>query len=144
MAIVSQQRTNKFLWGDMVEDDDFDILLPPKQVIGPNQTGIKKVIEYKLNDEGKKVKTTTTLCVVKRALNKQAVERRSWLMFGDAAKKDADSCLTMRSTEDVILERIRAPGFKAEEAKPSGDTMSGAVLMVCRLCLVKGDRANWN
>uniref|UniRef100_A0A1J3G6R4 Eukaryotic translation initiation factor 3 subunit G N-terminal domain-containing protein n=1 Tax=Noccaea caerulescens TaxID=107243 RepID=A0A1J3G6R4_NOCCA len=60
-------------------------------------------------------------------------------MFGDAAKKDADSCLTMRSTEDVILERIRAPGFKAEEAKPSGDTMSGAVLMVCRLCLVKGD-----
>ncbi|CAA7026742.1 unnamed protein product [Microthlaspi erraticum] len=30
----------------------------------------------------------------------------------------------MRSTEDIILERIRAPGLKAEEAKPSRDAMS--------------------
>ncbi|XP_010452513.1 PREDICTED: eukaryotic translation initiation factor 3 subunit G-like [Camelina sativa] len=50
----------------------------------------------------------------------------------------------MRSTEDIILERIRAPGSKAEEATSSGDSMShlgkpGAVLMVCRLCHMKGD-----
>lgn len=90
----------------MGEDDDFDILLPPKQVIGPDQNGVKRVIEYKLNDEGQKGQNHDhSPCSVNRALNKHAVERRSWLKFGDA-----DSCLTMRSTEDVIFERIRAPG----------------------------------
>ncbi|PPS02633.1 hypothetical protein GOBAR_AA18030 [Gossypium barbadense] len=45
------------------EDDgeDLDFLLPPKQVIGPDENGIKKVIEYKFNDEGNKVKITMTI-----------------------------------------------------------------------------------
>lgn len=103
------QRSNNFRWGDMDDDEDLD-LLPPKQVIGPDQNGVKKVIEYKFNDEGKKVKITTTIRVQKRALNKRAVERRSWLKFGDASHEDDGSHLTIRSTEDIHLERIRGPG----------------------------------
>lgn len=110
MAIDSMQKTNKLRWGEIDEEDDFDFLLPPKQVIGPDQNGVKKVIEYKFNDEGKKVKIIITTRVQKRALTKQALERRSWIKFGDAAHEDASSFLTMRSTEDIILERIRPLG----------------------------------
>ncbi|EOA21275.1 hypothetical protein CARUB_v10001628mg [Capsella rubella] len=144
MGIDSMQKTNKLRWGEIDDEDDFGFLLPPKQVIGPDQNGVKKAIEYKFDDEGKKVKITTTTHVQKRAFTKQAVERRSWIKFGDAAHEDAGSYLTMRSTEDFILERIRAPGIKTEEATSSAESMShlgkpGTVLMVCRLCHMKGD-----
>ncbi|KAL9278583.1 putative transcription factor interactor and regulator CCHC(Zn) family [Arabidopsis thaliana] len=145
MAIDTIQKTKKLRWGEIDEEEgDYDFLLPPKQMISPDQNGVKKVIEYKFNEEDKKVKITTTTRVQKRALTKQAVERRSWNKFGDAAHEESSSYLTMRSTEDIILERIRAPGSNAEQSTVSGDSMSqlgkpGAVLMVCRLCQKKGD-----
>ncbi|KAI4297662.1 hypothetical protein L6164_037544 [Bauhinia variegata] len=51
----------------------------------------------------------------------------------------------MVSTEEILLERPRAPGSKAEEPKAAGDPLAqfqkggGAVLMVCRTCGKKGD-----
>lgn len=106
----------KLRWGELEEDDaeDLDFLLPPKQVIGPDENGIKKVIEYKFNDDGNKVKITTTTRVRKLAnarLSKRAVERRSWPKFGDAVREDVGSRLTMVSTEEIIIERPRAPGL---------------------------------
>ncbi|KAJ0244161.1 Eukaryotic translation initiation factor 3 subunit G [Hirschfeldia incana] len=147
MTIDSQQKTSKFRWGEMDEDDDLDFLLPPKQVIGPDENGLKTVIEYKFNEEGSKVKITTKSRVRKLAsarLSKRAMERRSWPKFGDAANEDAGSRLTMVSTEEILMERPRAPGSKADESKAAGDSLSqlskgGAVLMVCRTCGKKGD-----
>ncbi|XVF46591.1 hypothetical protein PTKIN_Ptkin03bG0039400 [Pterospermum kingtungense] len=148
MATGATQPT-KLRWGELEEDDaeDLDFLLPPKQVIGPDENGIKKVIEYKFNDEGNKVKITTTTRVRKLAnarLSKQAVERRSWPKFGDAVREDVGARLTMVSTEEILLERPRAPGSKVEETKAAGDPLAqlgkgGAVLMVCRTCGKKGD-----
>ncbi|EYU36998.1 hypothetical protein ABFS83_04G205700 [Erythranthe nasuta] len=136
----------KVRWGELEDDggEDLDFLLPPKQVIGPNESGIKKVIEYKFNDEGNKVKITTTTRIRKLAnarLSKRAIERRSWPKFADAVHEDVGSRLTMVSTEEIILERPRAPGTKQDEAKASGDSVfqAGAVLMVCRSCGKKGD-----
>ena len=112
---------NKVRWGELDEDDgeeDLDFLLPPKQVIGPDENGVKKVIQYKFNDEGKKVKITTTTRVRKLAkaqLSKRAVERRSWLKFGDAVHEDVGARLTMVSTEEILLERPRAPGLILSE-----------------------------
>ncbi|KDP44884.1 hypothetical protein JCGZ_01384 [Jatropha curcas] len=136
-------------WGELDEDDgeDLDFLLPPKQVIGPDENGIKKVIEYRFNDDGNKVKITTTTRVRKLAkarLSKSAVERRNWAKFGDAVHEDVGSRLTMVSTEEILLERPRAPGTKVEETKLPGDNLAqlgkaGAVLMVCRTCGKKGD-----
>ncbi|CAI9099303.1 OLC1v1036098C1 [Oldenlandia corymbosa var. corymbosa] len=133
-------------WWELDDDDgeDLDFLLPPKQVIGPDQNGIKKVIEYKFNEEGNKVKITTTTKVRKLAnarLSKRAVERRSWSKFGDAVHEDVGARLTMVSTEEILLERPRAPGSKQEESNAPGDLLpkGGAVLMVCRTCGKKGD-----
>ncbi|GAA0184917.1 hypothetical protein Leryth_005264 [Lithospermum erythrorhizon] len=136
-------------WGEMEDEEaeDLDFLLPPKQVVGPDENGIKKIIEYKFNDEGHKVKTTTTIRVRKLAearLSKRAIERRSWGKFGDAATQDAaGDNRTNVSTEEILLERPRPPGSKQEETKASGDpfqvSKAGGVLMVCRTCLRKGD-----
>ncbi|KAJ7980805.1 Eukaryotic translation initiation factor 3 subunit G [Quillaja saponaria] len=139
---------SKVRWGELEDDgEDLDFLLPPKQVIGPDANGIKKVIEYKFNEDGNKVKITTTTRTRKLAnarLSKRAIERRSWPKFGDAVHEDVGSRLTMVSTEEILLERPRAPGSKPEEAKVAGDPLSqmskgGAVLMVCRTCGKKGD-----
>lgn len=111
----SLNQTKPIRWGELDEDDgeDLDFLLPPKQVIGPDENGIKKVIEYKFNDDGNKVKITTATRVRKLAkarLSKRAVERRNWAKFGDAVHEDVGSRLTMVSTEEILLERPRAPG----------------------------------
>ncbi|XP_022765104.1 eukaryotic translation initiation factor 3 subunit G-like [Durio zibethinus] len=143
----NESKTSKLRWGELEEDDDLDFLLPPKEVIGPDENGIKKVIEYKFNEDGNKVKITTTTRVRKLAkarLNKRALERRHWEKFGDAVREDVGSRLTMVSTEEILLERPRAPGTKLEEIKVAGDSLSqlskgGAVLMVCRTCGKKGD-----
>ncbi|KAK6234254.1 hypothetical protein QUC31_006660 [Theobroma cacao] len=143
----NQSKPSKLRWGELEEDDDLDFLLPPKEVIGPDENGIKKVIEYKFNEEGNKVKITTTTRVRKLAkarLNKRALERRNWEKFGDAVREDVGSRLTMVSTEEILLERPRAPGTKPEEIKVAGDSLAqlskgGAVLMVCRACGKKGD-----
>lgn len=115
MALAAEQ-PGKLRWGELEEDDgeDLDFLLPPKQTTGPDENGIKKIIEYKFNDEGNKVKITTTTRVRKLArarLSKRAVERRSWPKFGDAVHEDVGARLTMVSTEEILLERPRAPGI---------------------------------
>ncbi|KAL5733999.1 hypothetical protein ACOSP7_031860 [Xanthoceras sorbifolium] len=150
MSVATQNPIQpKLRWGELDEDDgeDLDFLLPPKQVIGPDDNGVKNVIEYKFNDDGNKVKITTTTRIRKLAnarLSKRALERRNWAKFGDAVREDVGSRLTMVSTEEILLERPRAPGSKPEETKVAGDPLAqlgkgGAVLMVCRTCGKKGD-----
>ena len=52
--------TSKMRWGDTLDDEDF---LPPTTVTGPDAKGIKTMIEYKKNDKGDLVKTTTKMRV---------------------------------------------------------------------------------
>lgn len=113
--IQAQNKTN-FRWGEIDEDDaNLDFLLPPKQVIGPDENGIKKVIEYKFNEDGNKVRVTTTTRVrkiTKARVSKSAIERRSWAKFGDAENDDVEnSRLTMVSTEEILVERPTPPGI---------------------------------
>nr|GEV54659.1 eukaryotic translation initiation factor 3 subunit G-like [Tanacetum cinerariifolium] len=140
------ETTQKPRWGELdeEEDTDYNYLLPPKQIIGPDNNGIKKTIEYSFNDEGHKVKKTTTTRVRKLAnarLTQKALERRAWSKFGDAVHEDVGARLTMVSTEEIVFERPRAPGTKAEDSSSSDPlaAKSGAVLMVCRTCGKKGD-----
>ncbi|RWW84915.1 hypothetical protein BHE74_00006444 [Ensete ventricosum] len=104
----------KLRWGELEDDaEDLDFLLPPRVVVGPDENGVKKVIEYRFDDEGNKVRVTTTTRVrnlTRARLSKRALERRSWPKFGDAVQEDAGARLTMVSTEEILLERPRAPG----------------------------------
>jgi hypothetical protein len=51
------------------------------------------------------------------------MERRNWPKFGDAANEEAGSHLTMVSTEEILLERTRAPGkfSPSDDDDDSGD-----------------------
>ena len=84
---------SKLRWGDIDEDDgeSLDSLLPPREIIGPDENGVKKVT----------------------SLIKRAFERRAWSKFGDAVDEDVSARLTMVSTEEILLERPRAPGTLA-------------------------------
>ncbi|XP_010438145.1 PREDICTED: eukaryotic translation initiation factor 3 subunit G-like [Camelina sativa] len=147
------EKTNKVRWGEMEEDDEkLDFLLPPKQVIGPDKNGIKKVIKYFFTEDNKMAKVMTTIrvrkvivrtCVRMGARSKRIAERRTWAKFGDAVHDDDDtggSRLTTVSTEEILLERPKAlSGTKAEETKASPELgKPGAVLMICRNCGKKG------
>ncbi|WVZ86756.1 hypothetical protein U9M48_033492 [Paspalum notatum var. saurae] len=152
-AAVASQKEPKFRWGELEDEDgcggdvDLSHLLPTRVVVGPDADGLRKVIEYRFDDGGNKVKVTTTTrtrSLARARLSRSAVERRSWTKFGDASEcGDAGSHLTMVSTEEVHLERPRAPGKRADEPT-CGDpldmaTPKSTLLMVCRTCGKKGD-----
>ncbi|CAO2040411.1 unnamed protein product [Urochloa humidicola] len=146
-AVAMQKQHQTERWGDLLDDDDLDlgVLLPPPVVVGPDAKGIKKVIEYRIDDDGNKVRVTTTKRVRTVRRSKNAIERRSWAKFGDAAKEAAGSRLTMVSTEEIHFDRTNASGSKAEELSSKADSLvkgsdkGGGLLMVCRTCGKKGD-----
>ncbi|TKY49618.1 Eukaryotic translation initiation factor 3 subunit G-2 [Spatholobus suberectus] len=77
------------------------------EVIGSNKNSIKKVIEYKFDEDNNKVKITTIACTRKLAnarLSKRTVERSSWTKFGNTVHEDVSNHLTMVSTEEILLE----------------------------------------
>ncbi|KAF8689857.1 hypothetical protein HU200_041488 [Digitaria exilis] len=154
MAAVAMQRQQQHQrhterWGDLLDDDDGEldlgVLLPPPVVVGPDAKGIKKMIEYRIDGDGNKVKVTTTKRVRKVRRSRSAIERRAWPKFGDAASREAaGSQLTMVSTEEIFLDRIGATGSNAEELSTKADSLvkandKGGLLMVCRTCGKKGD-----
>lgn len=60
---------NIFRWGDAAEEDDgIEGVLPPTQVIGPDEKGVKIIIEWRKNDEGVRTKVTKTVRVKKQVL----------------------------------------------------------------------------
>ncbi|XVF04061.1 hypothetical protein REPUB_Repub05bG0048600 [Reevesia pubescens] len=139
----------KLSWADQMEhEENMDDLalspLPPRQVIGPDENGIKKVIEYKFNEAGNTVKVTSTFRVHKvvTKMSKGAIERRSWAKFGDAVDEEVGSKLTVVSTEEIFLERPRVKGVdetRAGEHALDQLGIRGGFLMLCRTCGKKGE-----
>ncbi|KAL6203322.1 hypothetical protein ACLB2K_027022 [Fragaria x ananassa] len=120
---ADEARPAKPRWGELDEEDgDLDFLLPPKEVIGPDENGVKRVIE--------KVKITTTVRTRKFArarLSKQAVERRSWVKFGDAAKENAEPWSPLKGS---ILSALRLLAAEPEPLAPKNN----ATKVKCRYC----------
>jgi len=130
-------------WGDAAEEDDgLEGVLPPTQVFGPDEKGVKIIIEWRKNEEGVRTKVTQTVRVKKQVkkLNPAAIRRRSLKKFGDAVGQNASENLTVVSTEEIFLERTRPAGSKAEPEKGTDlASLGNASLIVCRTCGKKGD-----
>ncbi|KAL5709466.1 hypothetical protein ACHQM5_020150 [Ranunculus cassubicifolius] len=141
MQTSTHKNPKSFQWADIGEDDNGEDL-PPSLTIGPDENGIKKIVEFKVNDKGQMVRVTTTTKlqkVAKARISKHAVERRSWSKFGDAAHEDVGSRLTVVSNEEIWIER---PGMQVDDTIKAKETLidpGKGTLMTCRVCGKKGE-----
>ena len=116
-------------WGDSLDDEDDDfgdvasqVILPPPSVSGPDENGVKTIVEYKRMEDGgdgqvvkvtKHVRETT----VQKKTYKVSKERRNWAKFGDAYGQDGAANITMQSKEETMLERVNVPDKSEADKK---------------------------
>jgi len=102
-------------WGD---DDDEDLHeetqvqqeLPKDEIIGPNEDGVKKIITYRVNDDGKHEKRTQTIRTEKQIsrVHNRVIMRRKLPKFGDSAgDAPGPQDHTTAFGEDVYLSLVR-------------------------------------
>lgn len=99
-------------WADDVENGDF-----PPRTETTDKDGVTTIVEYRLNDEGKKVKVTRKIrrTLVKTAVNHVVAERMGWTKFGQEKGAASGPGATTTVGENVRL-RIHPGGIKAHEA----------------------------
>ncbi|KAB5589484.1 Eukaryotic translation initiation factor 3 subunit G [Ceratobasidium theobromae] len=125
----------KASWADDV--DDFGDLPQNSDTIDEN--GIRTIIEYSINDEGKRIKTTRK---IKRTLKKALVdhataERKLWVKFGnERGNKPGPDRATTTVGEALGLKLSAGP--KNAEPEPDPDAAAKAALggkkILCRVC----------
>jgi translation initiation factor 3 subunit G len=135
----------KSSWADQV-DDEGDSPLISKHGLGdslPPSTetlvnGMKTVVEYKYDDEGRKTKVTTLYRIETRQVSKSIARRKAWKKFGASkGDKPGPNRATTVVAEDVMMQFITN---KEESEKPQEDDalskLRGAAskLVRCRLC----------
>ncbi|KAG6845159.1 hypothetical protein H0H87_012955 [Tephrocybe sp. NHM501043] len=131
-----KHRTQKTSWADDVDE------LEPKNEDFVDENGIRTVIEYSLNDEGKKVKITRK---IKRTLQKSIVEhavaeRKKWSKFGaEKGNKPGPDRATTTVGENIVFTLSAGNKAGESEAAPEDNVKSqlaraGAGKVVCRLC----------
>jgi len=124
-------------WGDIMEEEDRAEDMPP--LIELIENNIKTIIEYKRNDEGKKVKVTRTYKLENRKVPKSIARRKMLQKFGDAKRDNphGPDPSTTYVAEDVFFKFV----FNKEEANNQEDDplkkLQGQKIVKCRVC--KGD-----
>ncbi|KAJ1958991.1 translation initiation factor eIF3 subunit g, partial [Dispira parvispora] len=126
-------------WADDIEE--FETQPTPATTTAPEDSDIKTVVEYKTNDEGKKVKVTRKIRMklVTERVNKIVAERKKWPKFGrEAGNKPGPDSATTALGDEVFLKLMS--GYKEAEAEDTQTKMRSALKgknIVCRIC--KGD-----
>ncbi|KIY66461.1 translation initiation factor 3 RNA-binding subunit [Cylindrobasidium torrendii FP15055 ss-10] len=126
--------------------DDVDELEAPQKISDSiDENGIRTVVEYLINDEGKKVKVTrkTRRVLQKATVAPQIAQRQKWSKFGaEKNNKPGPDRATTTVGENVQLKL--SIGNKASEVDTKEDDQvkkklaaSGAGKVTCRTC--KGD-----
>lgn len=121
-------------WGDRMEEEG-DTLPPPSQEIKGN---VKKMIEYRFNDDDKKVKVTRYYNLETRKVSKSVAKRKAWKKFGNATKDNPhgpDSSTTYVG-DDVYLSFTTNKEDLEEDKDDPLKKLKGSIVK-CRVC--KGD-----
>ncbi|CAG8689403.1 371_t:CDS:2, partial [Acaulospora colombiana] len=122
----------KSSWADEV-GEEFDLPMT-------DESGIKTIIEYKTNDDGKKVKVTRKIkkTLITERVNKPVAERKKWAKFGDERGKKVGPDLSTTSIGEQIYLKLSSTGKHSEnieENDPNKKKLLKKIL--CRIC--KGD-----
>ncbi|KAH7911433.1 eukaryotic translation initiation factor 3 subunit G-domain-containing protein [Hygrophoropsis aurantiaca] len=127
----------KTSWADDVDE------LEHTEYTEPN--GVRVIVEFAINDDGKKVKITRK---IKRTLQKTVVEhtvaeRKKWAKFGAERGKEAGPDRATTTVGENVALKLSA-GNKSNEPDPTPEqslktelAKAGAGKVICRLC--KGD-----
>lgn len=112
-------------WADDVSDSEqLDPSALPAPVTTVNKDGTKTTISYRIDDQGRKVKTTrkTRTTVHKEKVNPIVAERRNWSKFGlEKGKSKGPQPDTTSVGENIIFRPSRDwKNVQADEAKAGG------------------------
>ncbi|KAE9363451.1 putative eukaryotic translation initiation factor 3 subunit G [Stipitochalara longipes BDJ] len=128
-------------WADDEElDDTVNDTTLPQQTITTNKDGTKTIISYRLNDDGKKVKTTRRIRFTthKEVVNPRVAERKQWAKFGLSAKDGAGPASDTTSVGENIIFRPSTNWRKdAKEEKTETGSMKDKLKdkkVKCRIC----------
>lgn len=78
-AVAGARAPTTQRWGDVDDDADDAVILPPPTTSGPDSRGIKTTVEYKRNDKGEIIRVTSRVRVVKVEKKLYKVrERNGW------------------------------------------------------------------
>ncbi|GJN93444.1 hypothetical protein Rhopal_006500-T1 [Rhodotorula paludigena] len=124
-------------WADDVENQDF----PPRQET-TDKDGVTTIVEYRLNDEGNKVKVTRKIkrTTVKTAVNHVVAERMGWAKFGQEKGAAAGPHAATTTVGENVRLRIHPGGIKASEQDTEKDEMEAMrsqlkdKKVTCRYC----------
>lgn len=116
--------------------------MPPQQIIS-NADGTKTIITYRLNDDGKKIKTTRKIktTIVKEHVNPQVAERREWVKFGmEKGKPKGPDISTTTIGENMMFKPSMNWKANQKEEATAGQDLKLQLAdkkVACRIC--KGD-----
>jgi translation initiation factor 3 subunit G len=130
---------------DWADDDDLDETtqseLPPPQKIN-NKDGSTTVIEYRYNEDGKKVKTTRRIRLIthRETVSPRVAERKHWAKFGASAKDGQGPAPDTTSVGENIIFRPSTnwrKDAKDETNDPNAQAMKDKLKdkkVKCRIC----------
>lgn len=126
---------------DWAEDEDYDdsTTLPLQQIIS-NADGTKTIVTYRLNDDGKKIKTTRRIrtTIVKEHVNPEVAERREWAKFGkeEGNARGPDISTTTIGENMLFKPSINWKANQKEEASGTNDLKAQLKdkKVLCRIC----------
>ncbi|KAG0317693.1 translation initiation factor eIF3 subunit g [Dissophora globulifera] len=122
-------------WADEVDGED-----QPQSFTDAN--GITTTIEYKTNEDGKKVKVTrrTQKKLIHDVVNKAAAARKKWPKFGKEKGKPAGPDSATTNVGDNIKLKLSSTGQIVQEVDEKHEAMKQQLQnkkILCRIC--KGD-----
>lgn len=119
-------------WADLMEEGE-DVLPPLSEEIKGN---VKKITEYKINEDGKKVKVVLTYNVERCQVSKTIANRKTWKKFGLASSDPPGP----NPSNTIVSEEIFMQFFtNKEEEQNRGEEdvlnkLKGQKLVKCRIC----------
>ncbi|PWN23057.1 translation initiation factor 3, RNA-binding subunit [Microstroma glucosiphilum] len=127
-------------WADDVEDDVSPDV--PKVEEKDEGNGVKVIVEYRTNPEGKRVKITRRIrrTLIKTTVNEAEAERKTWTKFGAEKNRPSGPHSSTTTIGENVQLKLSAGNKKAEPEPDAMDSMRAQLAnkkIVCRLC--KGD-----
>jgi len=143
IMVVNMAEEVKASWAEQVEQGDdgvvysSDLLLPPSTEEFDEKSGIRKLIEYKFNEDGKKVKIIKTYKIETRKVAQSIAKRKTFKKFGAAVgDPPGPNPANTVISEDIFLQFVHAKDLQEPDDDPL-NRLKGQKMVSCRIC--KGD-----